>query len=124
MTQQNDPSERPDMNPQLVGVIIFAALAPLYATFVYFDRWNLGLVFVCITGVFLAAIYVKRSSAFRWRFAAEVLSLYLLHVFVILVIPLPKEIPGFVMIGISFLDAFLVIILLEFFEKLEKSPKE
>jgi hypothetical protein len=124
MTLESEPPKSAAINPRLVGLIFAAALAPLYAIFIHFDQENLGFVLFCVTGVFLAVIYVNRACALRWRFGAELLPIYIIHIVVILNLPLPKKIPGFIMIPISFADLVIVLGLLHLLEQLGKTSLE
>lgn len=112
-------SDRRGLNPRVVGLIMAAALMPLFILFVHYNRQSLGLVLLCVTGVFLTVIYVKRSSALRLKFIASTAVLYIIHITIILNLKIPNKIPGFVMIPISFADLIFVLSLIHFLEKLE-----
>jgi hypothetical protein len=97
-----------------------AAVIPFFALFVHYDRQSLGLILSCVTGVFLTVVYVKRSSALRWKFIARMSVLYIIHVIIVLNLPIPDKIPGFIMIPLSFADLVAVLALLHFLDNLEK----
>jgi uncharacterized membrane protein YjjP (DUF1212 family) len=124
MTSKSEPSKSPEARPRWVGLIMAAALMPFFALFAHFGMRNLGFVLICITGVFLTVIYVNRSSALRWRFIAELISLYIIHIIVVLLLPLPQKIPGFIMIPISMADLVLVLSVLHFLKNVGKESAQ
>ena len=85
---------------------------------------NLGFVLVCVTLVFLAVIYVKRASGLHLRIISEIAALYIIQVIVVVVLPLPQTIPGFIMIPISLADTVLVLAVLHLLDNLRNTSGE
>ena len=112
MTSESEPPERSQAATRWIGLLIATAALPLYFLFREFGQENVGYVVACVTVVFLAVIYVKRASALKPRFVLEVGSLYLIHIVVISLLPLPPSIPSYVMIPASLADGVVVLAIL------------
>lgn len=97
-------------SPKTYGVMlaIFVALSPIYLLSIHYGVENRGFIVYCITGVFCSLFYACRNLAKRVRFIALIVSLYIVHLLIILLIPLPEKIPGAIMIAVSIVDLIVV----------------
>lgn len=101
----------------LAGLVILIALTPVYSYFAEYNNESRGLIFVCITGVFLMVAFVRRDIIRRRFFVITMFLLYILHLAAIFLIDIPNSFPGFVMFPISIADLYLVIFVVLFVEK-------
>jgi hypothetical protein len=101
----------------LAGLAILIFLTPPYVTFCQYDQQSRGLIFVCITGVFLMALYVRRDLVRKGSFWISMITMYSLHLVFIFSIKIPDAIPGFIMFPISIGDLYLVFFIISLIEK-------
>jgi hypothetical protein len=117
MTMEGESGQRMRLRSRWAGLCIAAAILPVYLLFRHLGLENIGYVVTCITGVFLMAIYVNRSSMLNSIFVAVTLVLYVIHIVLILELPIPSNIPSYIMIPIALVDGVIVLSILHFIER-------
>jgi len=103
-------------NGRLVGIAIAIVLLPIYLLFSTHGHENRGFIVVCITGVSMAAAYVRRRDYAKPYVIIAIFSIWLIEIAAGLTAPLPATFPGAIMIPISLLNIAAILWLVRAFE--------
>lgn len=113
-----------NLGPRAAGAIAFILLFPFYAAFSHFNQEGRGFIIVCISVVFIAAVYVNTENIRSPVFVSLLALLFIAQVAGVLFMKIPERFPGFVMLPAAIVDLLLVLAVMNRAEKWERSRLE
>ena len=106
-----------DTKARLTGLLGALLLAPVYFLIGHFTDENRGFVVFCVVAVFATIIYVLRKKALKPPLLLPIVVLFVVELSTAFLVPLPRKIPGYIMVSISTGDCALLIWMLSLFDR-------